>query len=1147
MIFYNVMTFNVAAMLDNCIVRQQDDTHNKRPEFKYDFNEKITKDLILSSIDLHADNALFYQLIASQYGEKNIDIYRRQQDCILKSLIYMDFKKAFSGRKKKEKPSEFIDDWNVATIDEYCSVLFEDGFSIIYEDGEVKTYIPFDKSGSMSRNYSITFVDKDIFSEVDRRLRLGIDFSSIKVVLSKYFAYRGLYLTDSVRIDEDPDHVLDHNTVLVIEDDTHDYMLKGEVQKVLIITADEQQLLQDKFVSVEKEDSIRLNSFDGEGLVSPFFAEYMNRIRQQEVYLKRPGVSFQIRMPYIKGMLHQVDFHRFFKEQLPENDYYIKDIFGIPRRIDDVQIVLTKSMFKCAGWLDDYCRIHPEIKDPMEWFFNMFHLYNHALYVCGTDSNMGSKRVSLTYQFLNTMAIDPVQLDNLIKRHLNEAHSITKTGAKYAVDMEEYNAEASFEDEFFSSSIPAWRYALSLNSDFVKDPYVREKLKLDELALVKGVCKGQINVDGVLKYLSGDLLALLIHMIYNKKAENDDGIGTENGLGIKIGEEFQIDAKTNKAVVARLRSQLIRTGKFYTADHARLELQTGKRYGILRSPHLSRNEQCALRPFIPEKEDENNVYNRYFSHLKNIVMLPYESIDALSLGGADYDGDKVKIILDRTVNTAILNGAYKLKGKDYVRKLPVVQIPSLKDNRKPTPEIISYELVKRTFSNRVGEISNLAIRIGKKVYASNNNAQDLHNMCAECTLATGLEIDAVKTGRSPDLKNLQKQSPQAKDYYLDRKKIVEGVEPEQIGRLSVDFLKIGEIGDYKGELYSLSRPQYSDKKKTSKKQFNAVFIPLDTPAAVIDRLPGYFLKDLYEARKKEAEPAPEKKTGRPKEILLFKFQVDEATGMPDSTWKKRITLEDRDKQKNTDALVKAYRKVASDAYYIRKQNTKAAHSNNKNKIWSLMWKLFDVNTERLPQTHTMIGDAIEIAGSDLRNIFETKGEVDKAIERMEAFDWIFTSQEEREEVLYKILGTNSLEEETKEILLCNEPDAFNFLIFYLYEIRNDLTRQSTVDEQEIGAQGLAKYLKGYSVEDYREFIREYLAGQTNKESKRIWNARVIDMCRGKLAATDMFENDFDRALKYYYSCRSGDPGRRFLWEVFKTTEIIRNVYIKPKE
>ena len=102
MIFYNVMTFNVAAMLDNCIVRQQDDTHNKRPEFKYDFNEKITKDLILSSIDLHADNALFYQLIASQYGEKNIDIYRRQQDCILKSLIYMDFKKAFSGRKKKE-------------------------------------------------------------------------------------------------------------------------------------------------------------------------------------------------------------------------------------------------------------------------------------------------------------------------------------------------------------------------------------------------------------------------------------------------------------------------------------------------------------------------------------------------------------------------------------------------------------------------------------------------------------------------------------------------------------------------------------------------------------------------------------------------------------------------------------------------------------------------------------------------------------------------------------------------------------------------------------------------------------------------------------------------------------------------------------
>ena len=241
MIFYNLMTLNAAAMLDNVVVRQRDDTHNYRPEFRYDFNEKTTKNMILGSTDRHADNALFYQIIAGQYGDENINQYRKQIDCILRSLIYVDFEPVFSSQKKKEnerkKAGYLIDnskEWGEDAIDAKCTILFEDGFSLVYEDGEVKTYIPFDKSGNMSRHYAITFIDKDLFPEVDLRLRLGIDFSSINVVLSKYFAYRGLFLTDGVRAVEDADHVLNHKTVLVLEDDTHDYMLNGEVQQIRI-------------------------------------------------------------------------------------------------------------------------------------------------------------------------------------------------------------------------------------------------------------------------------------------------------------------------------------------------------------------------------------------------------------------------------------------------------------------------------------------------------------------------------------------------------------------------------------------------------------------------------------------------------------------------------------------------------------------------------------------------------------------------------------------------------------------------------------------------------------------------------------------------------------------------------------------------
>ena len=1157
MIFYNLMTLNAAAMLDNVIVRQRDDAHNYRPEFRYDFNEKTTKNMVLGSTDRHADSALFYQIIAGQYGDENIDQYRKQIDCIQRSLIYVDFKSVFSSQKKKEnerKKAGYLTgntkEWGEDAIDAKCTVLFEDGFSLVYEDGEVKTYIPFDKSGNMSRNYAITFIDKGLFPEVDRRLRLGIDFSSINVVLSKYFAYRGLYLTDGVRTTEDAEHVLNHETVLVIDDDTHDYMLNNIVQNVPVITADKDMLLKGEFHSLEKEHPIRLNSFDGEGLVSPAFAEHMNRSRRQEVYMKHSGVSFQIRMPYIKGMLHQVDFHRFFREQLSDDDYYIKDIFGIPRRIANVQIILTKSMFKCAGWLRDYWVIHTEIKDPMEYFFDMFHQYDHALYVCNTDSNMGTQKVPLTYQFLNTMAFDPADLEKIIKRHLNEAHSITKTGSKYAVDMTEYTSELLFEDEDMASSVPAWRYALALNPDFVRDPYVRSMLKMDEIARVKDICTGRIIVDGVLKYLSGDLLALLLHMIYNRKAENADGIGEENGLGL-VAEDgrFYINADLNSAAVIRLRRQLIRTGKYYTADHKRLGLRKDRRYGILRSPHLSRNEQCSLRPYIPDPDDENNVYNLYFSHLKNVIMFPYESIDALSLGGADYDGDKVKIILDRTVNSAILKGSYVLKGKDYVRKLPIVEIPSLGADSEPAPEVVPYRLVKSTFSNQVGRISNLAIRIGKLEYDPNNTDSSLKNKCAECTLATGLEIDAVKTGVRPNLDGLKKTSPKGKDYYLVHEDIIKNLTPEEFERLKITSSKT-KTGRYGGKIYTAARPQYSEKKKPQyKKLFDAELIPLDVSAALIDRLPGYLLKDLSGEWERKSEPDTDGENRHSREILLFTFQLNEDTGTLDTTWTRKIKqeIDGIEKLDKTSALVKSYGKVANDAGYIRKQKEKASRSNNMNKVWYLMMKLFDIDAEGLPLTHTKIPDAIEIAHSDIRNIFETAAEVEAAIDRMKELDWSFASSEEREALLYQILGTDTLLDETKEILLSNEADAFDFLKFYLFDVRDEIYTMSSVEEIDLSKRKQIKYLSGYSVDDHKDFLHEYIKGQENKEPKRLWNARIIDLCRDKLAAEKLFNNDFDRALKFYYACRSADPNRRFLWEVFKTGEILRNVYNKPKE
>ena len=60
--------------------------------------------------------------------------------------------------------------------------------------------------------------------------------------------------------------------------------------------------------------------------------------------------SFQIRLPYIKGVVHEMDFKSLFAELgVP----YIVDIWGKNHPIQDIDLILTKSMFKGFGWMSE--------------------------------------------------------------------------------------------------------------------------------------------------------------------------------------------------------------------------------------------------------------------------------------------------------------------------------------------------------------------------------------------------------------------------------------------------------------------------------------------------------------------------------------------------------------------------------------------------------------------------------------------------------------------------------------------------------------------------------------------------------------------------------------------------------------------------
>ena len=78
---------------------------------------------------------------------------------------------------------------------------------------------------------------------------------------------------------------------------------------------------------------ITITEFDVEGFVSPKVADS----------LVMGHSSFQIRMPYIKDVVHKVDFASLLSEL---NVPYIIDMWGNKHNPNDIDIILTNSMFK---------------------------------------------------------------------------------------------------------------------------------------------------------------------------------------------------------------------------------------------------------------------------------------------------------------------------------------------------------------------------------------------------------------------------------------------------------------------------------------------------------------------------------------------------------------------------------------------------------------------------------------------------------------------------------------------------------------------------------------------------------------------------------------------------------------------------------
>lgn len=682
------------------------------------------------------DNALFFQIMAQLHG--NDFKYPKDNTVILDLadiLFIMDFEGIFD--KTKLRPRD------VERQDKVRSMFCDEGITLDFGSGSCR-YLPFERSGSMSRNARLSFIREDFYVPVRNRIMMDLEIGLCQ--LSKLYAYNGLMLSGGFRVDGiDIDRP---HRVIVIDNPT----LLMPRFRAITMEPDGWNGDFQKYRRVEKYmDDLTITAFDGEGLISKQYAKTVD----EALCGKHIHTSFQIRMPYIKGMLHQVDFKDFLTSAGTST---ITDIWGVKHKVEDVDIILTKSMFKGFGWLKESGKTWAD-------YWAAFRKYNHALYITNFSKEAVEDATELNYQFLNTISMQaeefrPADLPDGWKSSPGEdpRHWLTKETEQRYYDL---CANEAFRLNYFKKHAKGKWFKekdrdyhlgriLQKNPLFVSEPVYTERLESAAEGVVKRYGQGKLIIQGDNRFLSGDLLYLLQWLLDSKSRKISKQITFYSAA---LSEDFPKDG-------------FYAPGAKYKAE----DLCT-----VLRNPHIARNEEILLKPYT----QKDNMRKYYLGHLTDVIMINSHILAAERLGGADYDGDMVKTIVDPVLNQCVMRN-YEFESISNSDNIPLLVIPTAEPQIQDANDWQArYETVKNTFSSRVGHISNAALDRSIIAYDENSTAEQRQRYREEVemlAILTGLEIDSAKSGIKPDLSAYLDDSSVKRSPFLKYKRLMEDEE-----------------------------------------------------------------------------------------------------------------------------------------------------------------------------------------------------------------------------------------------------------------------------------------------------------------------------------------------------------------------------------
>ncbi|WCK55120.1 hypothetical protein PP175_03795 [Aneurinibacillus sp. Ricciae_BoGa-3] len=438
---------------------------------------------------------------------------------------------------------------------------------------------------------------------------------------------------------------------------------------------------------------------DGQGLMS---FEYAKKV-SDALGLSYTSNAFQIRMPYVKGLMIRFDLKTWFEEQ---EVTHIKDLWDNDIDITDIDIIMTESCFKA--------KLQTQQDGKNTWLFSSLDDYVALLKKYGHEyigianyaksADRADIYTPLTYQFINSLALDYKELRKLVEPAGNLYLDILNKGDAAAVkaflhmiiDREEY------EDNLVSDV----HKAIDINERMIFDPRVQAYIRKQIEKAFTELAVGRIPVKGNYQFVTGDCIALAEWMTHGDK---------DNVHGFLDANEFYCKGKVGQ-------------------------------YVMMRNPLTSWHEV--------KKANLVDSGNAYVQHLDNVIQFNSgKDLTMAQLSGCDFDGDKSILIDNKTILDAVIDDFVIVNDDDKT---------TAEAKEYNIENVIEFE--RKNLSNDTALVTNIDTYF-QSLALEQGNLQSRELEIATCKQLQAEFIDSVKKGTRPVIPDVLLEAANKKPYF----------------------------------------------------------------------------------------------------------------------------------------------------------------------------------------------------------------------------------------------------------------------------------------------------------------------------------------------------------------------------------------------